>query len=159
MQKNDGTNATEGAAGAKNGTEAATSNGSASNGNDVNKPVAWLPVDGAISINEDFTATPEKAKAVQDANKSLAQGDKKGAMDKLKLAAVDTTVTIAVVPLQQTISDVDQAKQLIDSGKYYEGSQKLRSVQDATVITVADMSGTPSKGQNKPQDNAPAASH
>ena len=136
------------------------SNGSASNGNDVNKPVAWLPVDGAISINEDFTAKPEKAKAVQDANQSLAQGDKKGAMEKLKLADVDTTVTIAVVPLQQTIEDVDQAKQLIESGKYYEGSQKLRAVQNATVITVADTVGTPSKGQGgSPKGASDTATH
>ncbi len=136
------------------------SNGSASNGNDVNKPVAWLPVDGAISINEDFTAKPEKAKAVQDANQSLAQGDKKGAMEKLKLADVDTTVTIAVVPLQQTIEDVDQAKQLIESGKYYEGSQKLRAVQNATVITVADTVGTPSKGQGgAPKGASDTATH
>ena len=68
-------------------------------------------------------------------------------MEKLKLADVDTTVTIAVVPLQQTIEDVDRAKQLIESGKYYEGSQKLRAVQNATVITVADTVGTPSNGQ------------
>ena len=160
MQKNDASSSSKDASNTQSANDAGASNGSASNNNgDVNKPVAWLPVDGAISINEDFTATPAKAKAVQDANKSLAQGDKKGAMEKLKLAAVDTSVTIAVVPLQQTIDDVNQAKQLIDSGKYYEGSQKLRMVQDATVITIADVPDMPAKGQAKPQENAPAASH
>ncbi len=130
-------------------------------GSDVNKPIAWLPVDGAISINEDFTAKPEKAKAVQDANKSLAQGDKKGALDKLKLADVNTEVSIAVVPLQQTIDDVNQAKQLIDSGKFYEGSQKLRAVQDATMITIADANSVPTKdqGQAGAQSKASDATH
>lgn len=132
---------------AQGAPNASASNGSATNDTDVNKPVAWLPVDGAISINEDFTAKPEKAKAVQDANKSLAQGDKKGAMEKLKLAEVDTSVTLAVIPLQQTIDDVNQAKQLIESGKYYEGSQKLRAVQDSTVLTIADMPDTTTNGQ------------
>ena len=147
------------AAGAKSGADTGASNGSTSNGNDVNKAVAWLPVDGAISINEDFTAKPEKAKAVQDANKSLAQGDKKGAMEKLKLAEIDTSVTLAVVPLQQTIDDVDQAKQLIDSGKYYEGSQKLRAVQNATIVTIADVPATPPNRPVGSQGNAPAPSH
>lgn len=135
------------------------SNNASSNDSDVNKAVAWLPVDGAISINEDFAAKPEKAKAVQDANKSLAQGDKKGAMEKLKLAEIDTSVTLAVVPLQQTIDDVNQAKQLIDSGKYYEGSQKLRAVQNATIVTIADMPGTPPKAQGASQQTAPAPTH
>lgn len=149
-----------GSSDAKAGPDVSASNGSSSNdsssnGTDVNKSVAWLPVDGAISINEDFTAKPEKAKAVQDANKSLAQGDKKGAMEKLRLAEIDTSVTLAVVPLQQTIDDVNQAKQLIDSGKYYEGSQKLRAVQSATIVTIADVPATPSN----PQHNASAPSH
>ncbi len=162
-QKNGATNSndkTADASGDKAGSDAGASNNASSNNGDVNKPIAWLPVDGAISINEDFTAKPEKAKAVQDANKSLAQGDKKGAMDKLKLAEVDTSVTLAVVPLQQTISDVDQAKQLIDAGKFYEGSQKLRAVQNATVITIADMPGAPSNGQGgSQQQNTPATAH
>ena len=96
---------------------------------------------------------------MQDANKSLAQGDKKGAMEKLKLAEIDTSVTLAVVPLQQTIDDVDQAKQLIDSGKYYEGSQKLRAVQNATIVTIADVPATPPNGHVGSQGNAPAPSH
>ena len=148
----------QGAPNASPASNSSTPNSSASNETDVNKPVAWLPVDGAISINEDFTAKPEKAKAVQDANKSLAQGDKKGAMEKLKLAEVDTSVTLAVVPLQQTIDDVNQAKQLIEAGKYYEGSQKLRAVQDSTVLTIADMPDTATKGQGGSR-GAPAATH
>ncbi len=126
----------------------ASADGKATNGGDVNKPIAWLPVDGTVTINEDYSLQPAKAKAVAEANKSLAQGDRKGAMEKLKLAEVDTAVSLALVPLNQTIGDVDQAKQLIESGKFYEGSQKLRAVQDATVFTIADMPATMAKGQN-----------
>lgn len=128
--------------GSKDASSQSASSGSSAGQSDVNKQVEWLPVDGSVSINEDFTAKPEKAKAVAEANKKLASGDKKGAMDTLKLAEVDTMVTLAVVPLQQTITDVDAAKQLIDSGKFYEGSQKLKAVQDATLLTIADMPAT-----------------
>ena len=95
---------------------------------------------------------------MDDANKSLAKGDKKGAMEKLKLAEVDTAISLAVVPLQQTISDVDQAKQMIDAGKYYEGSQKLKAVQDATVFTIADIPGMPAKAKGADQ-KTPDATH
>lgn len=143
---------------AKNGApnaapQTASSGGNNGTGNDVNAPMAWLPVDGTVTINEDYSLQPAKAKAVADANKSLEQGDRKGAMEKLKLAEVDTAVSLAVVPLKQTIADVDQAKQLIDGGKFYEGSQKLRAVQDATVFTIADMPAAPAN----PQGNAPEA--
>ena len=118
-------------------------------GNDVTKPIAWLPVDGTVSLNEDYTMQPTKSKAIAEANKSLAKGDRKGAMDKLKLADVDVNVTTAVVPLQQTINDVHQAAQLVDSGKYYEGSQKLRAVQDSAIILVDNMPASPKAAMNK----------
>ena len=157
MTSSDKSDADSNAESGSNGQSA--SSDTKASGSDVDKPIAWLPVDGAISINEDFTAKPEKAKAVQDANKSLAQGDKKGALEKLKLADVNTVVSIAVVPLQQTIADVDQAKQLIDSGKFYEGSQKLRAVQEAAMITVADMNSVPTKGQGAAPAKANDATH
>lgn len=139
---------TNGASGTNDMASKASSNQSGSGQNDVNTPIAWLPVDGTVTINEDYSMQPAKAKAVADANQSLAKGDKKGAMDRLKLAEVDTAVTMAVVPLKQTIQDVDQAKQMIDSGKFYEGSQKLRAVQASTVFTITDMPAVPAKGQS-----------
>jgi TolA-binding protein len=106
----------------------------------MKKPIAWLPVDGSISINEDYSASPAKTAAVADANKSLNSGDRKGAIEKLKLADMNIDVTLAVLPLEQTIDDVHQAASLINDGKYYEASQKLRQAQagerlDATNIT------------------------
>ncbi|MCJ2088558.1 YfdX family protein, partial [Methylobacterium sp. E-005] len=61
--------------------------------------VAWVPVDAQLTLGDDFVATPEKASAVTEANKNLAQGDQKGAMEKLKLAHVDVNFTMAVLPL------------------------------------------------------------
>jgi hypothetical protein len=112
------------------------------------KPIAWLPVDATVMINEDYTLNPAKSAAVADANKSLKSGDRKAAMEKLKLASLDTDVVMAVVPLDKTINDVHQAAQLIDSGKYYEGSQLLRQVQNAERFDSMDISGMPTKAAN-----------
>jgi hypothetical protein len=108
---------------------------------DQKKPIAWLPIDGAITINEDYTSNPAKNAAVADANKSLKSGDRKGAMEKLKLADMSVDVTLAVVPLEQTIKYAHQAAGLINDGKYYEASQTLRKAQDNLRFDVTGNSG------------------
>jgi hypothetical protein len=108
---------------------------------DPKKPIVWLPIDGVITINEDFTASPAKTAAVAEANKSLKSGDRKGAMEKLKLADINLDVTLAVVPLEQTIHDTHVAASLLNDGKYYEASQVLRQVQGHLRFDVADISG------------------
>ena len=111
---------------------------------DQKKPIAWLPIDGAITINEDYTANPAKTAAVAGANNSLKSGDRKGAMEKLKLAKINVDVTLAVIPLELTINYAHQAAGLITDGKYYEASQVLRQVQDSLRFDVTSISGTAS---------------
>jgi hypothetical protein len=109
----------------------------------LKKPIAWLPVDGALSINEDFSVNPTKKAAMADANKSLKSGDRNGAIEKLKLANMNVDVTMIVVPLEQTINDVHQAAGLINDGKYYEASQMLRDVQDGERFDVTSVTAKP----------------
>ncbi|MCJ2011521.1 YfdX family protein [Methylobacterium sp. J-076] len=105
--------------------------------------VAWVPVDAQLTLGDDFVATPEKASAVTEANKNLAHGDQKGALEKLKLAHVDVDFTMAVLPLNKTISDVDQAATLINQGKYYEANAVLKTAQDAVRFDMIDAVAVP----------------
>lgn len=118
-------------------------------------PVVWLPVDGAITIDEDYAASPAKQAAVSDANKSLKGGDRKGAMEKLKLAGMNVDVTLAVIPLEQTIMNVQQATDMINNGKYYEASQVLKQAQDNERFDAANISGTPPKSANSGTSTPP----
>ncbi len=131
----------------QSGNKAATTGGTAqhqgASASDAKTPIAWLPVDGTVSINEDYSLDPAKVAAVSDANKSLKAGDSQSAMAKLKLADVNMGVTLAVVPLNQTINDVHQAAGLINDGKYYEASQLLRQAQDGERFDVASVSEKP----------------
>ena len=111
------------------------------------QPVAWLPIDGQLTLGEDFVATPVKAAAVTDANKSLEKGDQKAAIDKLKLAGIDVNFTMAVVPLAQTTADVDQAASLIGQGKYYEANAVLKKAEDGIRFTMVDAIGVPDKAK------------
>ena len=87
-----------------------------------NKMVEWLPVDASIIIDEDFSASPEKKAAVADANKSLSNGDRKGAINKPKLSGVNIDVEVLAVPLDDTIAKVQQASNMMNDGKYYEAT-------------------------------------
>lgn len=109
------------------------------------QPTAWLPVDGQLTLGEDFVATPTKAAAVATANKSLEKGDRKSAIDQLKLAGVDMNFVLAVVPLNQTTTDVDQAASLIGQGKYYEGNALLKKVEDGVRFDMVNVLGIPQK--------------
>ena len=104
---------------------------------DAAQSTLWLPVDGVISLDEDYTASPAKTKAVAEANEHLHKGDRKAAMEKLKLADVGMSIVQEVVPLQQTITDVHQAATLMNAGKYFEGSQALRNIQSSARFEVA----------------------
>ncbi len=115
-----------------------------------NKIVEWLPVDASIIIGEDFSASPEKKAAVADANKSLGNGDRKGAINKLKLSGVDIDVEVLAVPLDDTITKVQQAANMINDGRYYEASQLIKDVQDSARSDVMDFDGTPiNRAQNQ----------
>ncbi|SEO58488.1 YfdX protein [Methylobacterium sp. ap11] len=125
-----------------------------------NDKVAWVPVDAQMTLGEDFVATPEKAAAVTEANKSLAKGDQKSAVEKLKLAHVDVNFVMAVMPLDKTAADVNQAATLIGQGKYYEANAALKTAEDGMRFDVIDAVGLPQKaaatGSTKTAAPAPA---
>ncbi|RVU15182.1 YfdX family protein [Methylobacterium oryzihabitans] len=124
-------------------------------------PVAWMPVDAQLTLGEDFLATPAKASAVTEANKSLAKGDQTGAIETLKLAHIDVNFVMAVLPLDKTAADVNQAASLIDQGKYYEANATLKSAEDGMRFDVVDAVGLPRKAAApaaaKPTAAKPAA--
>jgi len=47
------------------------------------------------------------------------------------------------VPLNDTITKVQQAASMINDGKYYEASQLIKQVQDSARSDVMDFNGTP----------------
>jgi hypothetical protein len=118
-------------------------------------PTAWLPVDGGLTLGEDFVATPAKAAGVAKANDQLKKGDHKQAMETLKLSEINVAFVMEVAPLDKTISGIDTAAQLIDSGKYYEGNQALKSVEDSVRFDVADVNSGPEKASSTQDKTAP----
>src|SRR5665213_906287 len=112
-------------------------------------PTAWVPVDGSMTLGEDYVDTPEKSAGVAKANEQLKKGDHKHAMETLKLAKVDVSFVSVVAPVDKTEAWIKKAAQLIDAGKYYEANQALKSVEDGYRFDVTDLDATPKGAANK----------
>jgi hypothetical protein len=109
--------------------------------------VKWLPINGAMTIADDYVGDPQKAAGVGKADTQLKAGHNAQALQTLKLAAVDVSFDEQVAPLDPTISGVNNAEQLADSGKYFEANQALQKVQDGIRFDVQNVSTTPAAAQ------------
>ena len=119
-----------------------------------NQKIAWLPIDGQLSLGENFVSTPDKAKAVSDANQHLQKGERDSAVSTLKLAGIDVDFTMAVLPLDQTVADVNNAAGLIGQGKYYEANSLLKQTEDRMRFDSADASTVPQAISGKQSSTA-----
>lgn len=111
--------------------------------------VAWLPIDGQLTLGEDFVATPAKAAAVAEANKHLEKGERRQALEKLRLADVSVNFTMALAPLDRTIADVDMAAKLLDEGKYYEANAVMKKAEDGVRYDSVAALAVPQKAEEK----------
>ncbi|MEW9585043.1 YfdX family protein [Paraburkholderia sp. DGU8] len=109
-------------------------------------PISWLPVGADVTVTDDFAARPSHAKAVASANEQLKKGKPSAAMQLLKLADVDVSYTMEVVPLRETVSDVDKAAGLLSAEKYYEANQMLKQVQDSVRYDWVNLKALPQTG-------------
>lgn len=106
-------------------------------------PVKWLPVDGAMAVDEDYDAVPAKKAGVAKADAQIKNGDRKGAMETLKLAGVDITFDMEVIPLERSISKAQNATTLLANGQYYEANQALRGLENGARFDIASYNGAP----------------
>jgi hypothetical protein len=108
-------------------------------------PTTWIPVNGSMTLGEDYIDTPEKSAGVTKANEQLKKGDHQQAVETLKLANIDVSFVMEVAPLDKTTSGINKAAQLIDAGKYYEANQALKAVEDGLRFDVTNVDSTPKK--------------
>jgi hypothetical protein len=114
---------------------------------DNNQPgttaVKWLPIDGAMVINEDYTGNAAKTAGVAKADAQLKAGHKSQALQTLKLAAVDVSFNLEVAPLAQSMTWVNDAERLADAGQYFEANQALKHAQDGIRFDVQTVATAP----------------
>lgn len=94
----------------------------------------YVIINATMSVSEDFQPSEAKTRAINDANKKLSQGDKKGAIETLRLAGITMTENQLLMPLQQTRTDIKKAINLFDKGKYYQSNLVLLSAEQGLVV-------------------------
>lgn len=107
---------------------------------------AYIPFDTSISLSEGFKPTAEKQASLDKANAHLAKGEHKEAVEVLKAANVDVTISAAMIPANASVSHINDAVNLISQKKYYEANLALKAVQDSVIIDAYSADGIPTQG-------------
>jgi len=103
----------------------------------------YVPYDETLIVDDNYVGTEKKAKHIANADKHLHHGDKKAAIEELKLADIDVSIDMSLLPVKFAKHEISVASKLIDSGKYYEANQALKSVQDSVISEIVSNEGKP----------------
>jgi len=105
---------------------------------DIKEPVKaddlFVPFDASLTVADDFVPTEEKMKHIAKASEHLHKGEKKEAMEVLKLGDVDVAFAVNLVPVKFAQQQIAEAGKLVGEGKYYEANLTLKAVEDAVVV-------------------------
>ncbi|EPV8879410.1 YfdX family protein [Escherichia coli] len=94
----------------------------------------YIVINASVGISESYVATPEKEAAIKIANEKMAKGDKKGAMEELRLAGVGVMENQYLMPLKQTRNALADAQKLLDKKQYYEANLALKGAEDGIIV-------------------------
>ncbi len=114
---------------------------------DIKKPVQdgdkYVPFSAGLAVAEGFVPSEAKMEHIARANEHLHKGERKKAIEALKLGEIDVALTTELVPLKLAKSHIDDATKLIGEGKYYEANLALKAVDDAVVIETFSVDALP----------------
>ncbi|EBD2439343.1 YfdX family protein [Salmonella enterica] len=94
----------------------------------------YVVINATMAVSEDYQASEAKNKAVRDANEKLKKGDKKGAIEVLKLAGITVSESQVLMPLKATRNDIQKAINLFNEGKYYQSNLMLLSAEEGIIL-------------------------
>lgn len=122
---------------------AAAPSGASSSATRSAQPTTWLPVGADVTITDSLAQSPSKSKAIASANEHLKKGKREAALGALKVANINVAYTMELVPLKQTMTDVNEAASLLAQNKYYEANQALKQVVDSVRYDWVDLDAIP----------------
>jgi hypothetical protein len=111
------------------------------------KDDTYVPYDAALTMADSFVPTDESMKHIAKANEHLHKGEKKEALETLKLGKVDVAITTGLMPVKFAQQHISDAARLLGEGKYYEANLALKAIDDAVVIETIAVDATPKPKQ------------
>ena len=106
----------------------------------------YLPFDSKMGLSETFTVTPEKQAALGKATGMFDKNAPDKAIEVLREAAVEVTVSTALLPAQATLVELQEAQKLINDGKYFEANVALKSIEDSVIVRTFGIDAIPVQG-------------
>lgn len=119
----------------------------------------YVPYDASLTVADTFVPTEEKMKHIAKANEHLHKGEKKQALEVLKVGNVDVAFATSLMPSKFAQKHIDDAAKLLDEGKYYEANLELKAVEDAVVIETFGIDETPQGKEPSQGKEATQAKH
>lgn len=105
----------------------------------------YIPFDTSMELSENFAPSPQNKAKVDEANGHISRGNFQKARETLKLANIDVTTSVAVVPAAMTKGHLEDAQRLMTEGKYYEANLALKSIEDSVLIDSYSVDAVPAK--------------
>lgn len=110
---------------------------------------AYIPFDTSLALSEGFKPTAEKQTSLDKANQHLAKGEHKQAVEVLKTANIDVTVSATLLPANASLQHVKDAATLLGEKKYYEANLALKAVEDSVIVDAYSVDNIPVQGQSR----------
>jgi hypothetical protein len=107
---------------------------------------AYIPFDTSMALAEGFVPDEAKQAALTKANTHLEKGEKANAVEALKLANIDVSVSAAMIPAAISLKHVEDAVKLLSEKKYYEANLALKAVEDSVLVETYDINAIPAQG-------------
>ncbi|WP_322867532.1 YfdX family protein [Aquicoccus sp. G2-2] len=105
-----------------------------------------VPLDTSFDVAENFVFTDAHKKPVKDAQEAMKKGDKAGAAAALINGEVDIDISAMVVPVKQTITDLQAVLSDINAGKFYDANLKLKTVEKLVQVVSYTPDTLPKQG-------------
>jgi YfdX protein len=107
---------------------------------------AYIPFDTSMSLSEGFKPTAEKQTHIAKANEHIAKGESKQAVEILKAANIDVTLSAALIPATASVGHVDSALALMKENKFYEANLALKAIEDSVILDSYSVDAIPVQG-------------
>lgn len=108
--------------------------------------VEYLPFDMSMSLTETFSETEENKLALQKAYGLFESADPDEAIEVLRIAEIDVSVSTALLPAQESMMHLQDASAFLSEGKYFEANLALKRIEDAVLIDTFEIDAIPQQG-------------
>ena len=111
-----------------------------------NADAAYIPFDTSMALTEGFIPDETDNAALSEASNLFSNGNESDAVETLKLADIDISVSAAMLPAQSSMKHLDEALTQLNEKQYYEANLSLKAVEDSVIVQQYDLFALPSQG-------------